>query len=385
MTVRSYLPFWKGIFDITFNRTYDKYGFHLEDRKYILERLISELIKTLAELIDKLNLSVKYKEEEEATTDLEQAFKVEKRSDYSIFLNMVDFYREIFNHVNPKLFKNHISRNIIDMINKCIQNPLVSGFYKLLSHVLKIARKLEWFGNENNRNEDVFNCREKLNIFLPILLNSMDGYKDELLTSCLQVLLEVPIDIIKEILPSCEAPFMNIFTIGKSYLPLAEMGIDTLERWQESIESDSMDNLLKKVLPHLDTFLRSKSLKGQGNMPVEKRRKTAQPLKKRRVLVELEPELIKIQRRILSFIGKQGLKNCHAFIFSDDLFISDAVLGHHHHLKITLPYDDMHCDIHLDTFLPKIIDLALHASDRKIRATACELLQAAVMVLLGSG
>lgn len=332
-----------------------------------------------------MNLSVKYKEEEEVTTNLEQAFKVEKRSDYSIFLNVVDFYREIFNHVDPKLFKNHISRNIIDMINTCLQNPLVSGFYKLLSYVLKIARKLEWFNNKNNRNEDVLNCREKLNIFLPILLNSMDEFKDELLTSCLQVMLEVPIDLIKGLLPSCEAPFINIFTIGKSYLPLAEMGIDTLERWQETIDSDCMDNLLKKVLPYLDTFLRSKSLKGQGNWPVEKRRKTAQTLKKRRVLVELEPELIKIQRRILSFIGRQSLKNCHAFIFSDDIFVSDAVLGHHHHLKIILPYEDLHCDIHLDTFLPKIIDLALHASDRKMRATACELLQAAVVVFLGRG
>lgn len=385
LTVRSYLNLWKGMFDIIFHRTYDKYGFDFKNRRYVVKKITNELIKTLALLINKLNISVKHKEEELASTDLEQAFKVEKRSDYMIFLNVVDFYRDMFNHVEPKLFNNYLSKMIIDTITKCLQNPLVSGFYKLLSYVLILARKLAWFNNENERNQDVIDCREKLRAFLPFLLNSMIDYKDELLSSCLQALLEAPTDLIKEILPSCEAPFVNIFTIGRSDLTLVEMGIDTLERWQESIEANSLNNLLKIVMPFLDNFLRSKSLKGQGSTQIEKRRKTAQALRKRQVLVEMEPELIKVQRRILTFIGKQNIANCQDFIFSHDAVITDAILGHHHHLKITLPYEDLHFDIHLDRFLSKIIDLSVHSSDRKMKAIACELLQAIVMILLGKG
>lgn len=385
LTVRNYFQFWKGIFQMSCNSTYDKYGFYLEDRKYTVERLTNELVKTLRILINKLNISVKAKEEELALTDFVQAFKVENKSDYDIFLNVVDFYLEIFNELEPKLFRRVIGKIINDMINKCLQNRLVSGFYKLLSCGLRIARKLSWFNNEHNPKEEVVECRENLKNFLPLLLNSMVEFKDELLISCLRVLLEIPVSLIKEHLPVCEAPFINVFTIGKSLLPLAEMGIETLERWQESIEPEALHHLLVKVLPYLDTFLRSKSLGEPVNTPTEKRRKTAQALKKRKVLIELEPDLVKIQRKILNFIGKQSLKDSHAFIFSDDILISNSLLGQYQHLRITLPSEDLYFDIHLDTFLPRFIDLAMHSSDRKTRTIACELLQATLMVFLGRG
>lgn len=385
VTIRNYLAYWKEILDISFNNNLDKYGFYLEDRKYTVERLTNELLKTLKILINKLNISVKPKEEDMAVTDFAQAFKVEKNSDYIIFLNVVDFYIEIFEYLDPKYYKKWISTIIDEMITKCLENQLVSGFYKLLSLGLRMARKLVWFDKLNEGNADVSNCYENLRTFLPLLLNTMMEFKDELLIACLQVLLEAPIELIKEFLPACEASFINIFTIGKTYLPLTHMGIETLERWQEMFEPEVINPMLVKVLPYLDSFLRSKSLGTHGTMPLEKRRKTVQALKKRKVFVELEPELVKVQRKILNFIGKQSLKNCHAYIFSEDITISDTMLGQYQHLKIPLPYEDLHFNINLDIFLTRIIDLALHSSDRKTRTNACELLQACVIVFLGRG
>ncbi|KAG5877906.1 hypothetical protein JTB14_011622 [Gonioctena quinquepunctata] len=161
------------------------------------------------------------------------------------------------------------------------------------------------------------------------------------------------------------------------------MGLETLEYWQENIEPDVLEPVLMKIIPSLDSFLRSKSLKGVGQAHAEKRRKTLQPLKKRKVLLELEPELVMLQRKILCFIGKQSLTNLHAFIFSDGTYVPNLVSGRDSHLKVTLPYEDLQLDIYLDSFLPRIIDLALLSSDRKTRITACELLQACVMVFLG--
>lgn len=55
-------------------------------------------------------------------------------------------------------------------------------------------------------------------------------------------------------------------------------------------------------------------------MSVEKKRKTAQMLKKRTILVELEPELVQLQKRVLHFVGSQNSKVCQAFVSPDNNF-----------------------------------------------------------------
>lgn len=37
----------------------------------------------------------------------------------------------------------------------------------------------------------------------------------------------------------------------------------------------------------------------------------------------------------------------------------------------------------LDIFLPRIVDLALHSSDRQSKITACELLQSIMLYMIG--
>ncbi|CAH1171231.1 unnamed protein product [Phaedon cochleariae] len=374
VTVRNYFPLWNGILKVSSNTK-----LHLEDRKYLLERIVKELVKTVLVLINKLNVSVRLKEENDVVTDLEQAYRVDQSDDYAIFLNVVDFYREMFDNIEPKVFRNCICRLIGHFVDKCLKYPLVSGFYKLLSYALRIAKKSELFSTDT---VDVRNCQETLHAFLAILLNKMADFKDELSISCLQVLLNTPIVIVEGMLELCVVPFVNIFEMGRSYLPLARMGLDTLELWQEHMDPAVLDPVLMRIIPSLDSFLRSKSLRGFAQSTVETR-KTRRAMKKRKVLVELEPELVRLQRRILCFVGKQNLRNLRAYIFSERAGARNLICGQESHLKVTLPYEDVQVDIYLDTFVPRIIDLALHCSDRKTRITACELLQAAVMVLLG--
>lgn len=38
---------------------------------------------------------------------------------------------------------------------------------------------------------------------------------------------------------------------------------------------------------------------------------------------------------------------------------------------------------HLDIFLPRIVDVALHSSDRQSKITACELLQSIMLYMIG--
>ncbi|CAF4589767.1 unnamed protein product, partial [Rotaria sp. Silwood2] len=53
------------------------------------------------------------------------------------------------------------------------------------------------------------------------------------------------------------------------------------------------------------------------------------------------------------------------------------------HLTFNVPFDNIKPTIHLDIFLPRIVDLALHSSDRQTKITACELLQSIMLYMIG--
>ncbi|VEN54375.1 unnamed protein product [Callosobruchus maculatus] len=374
ITCKNYFPLWRGILKINETSSYAGLGFSLEDKKYVEEKVVTELVKTLMILINKLNIKLHIREDSGGNCSLENVYSVEHVNDYTIFLNVVDFYQEIFEISKPHLFRKCIGRIAGDLIKKCIQYPLVSGFYRLLSFALKIGNKL------NITSSDYV---ISLGQFLPTLLNKITQFKDELSIACLQVLLVIPIFIIQDMLVACSDAFKTIFDIGKSYLPLAELGLTTLDYWQDHIDAGILQPLLIEVVPSLDSFLRSKSVEESVQTVTTKRRKTAQALKKRRVVVVLEPELIKLQKKLLCFIGRQNLEVSRALVFSDNIYTSSQISGVNTHLKIPLPYEDVQLDITYDRFASRITDLALYCSDRKIRVMACELLHALIVILLG--
>ena len=52
------------------------------------------------------------------------------------------------------------------------------------------------------------------------------------------------------------------FNIGLSQYEHAEFGLKTLEKWNEQLDSNEMEEILKQVLPCLDDYLQS-NIKGQ--------------------------------------------------------------------------------------------------------------------------
>ncbi|KAJ3665343.1 hypothetical protein Zmor_000841 [Zophobas morio] len=385
LTVKNYFSMWRKLLRILPVREFDKMGIFLHDRKYILTKIIDKLMKTLLVLVNKLNVSILVNDAAEAATDIQSAYKVAVVNDFAIFLNMVDFYEEIFEEVDPSILKKCACKLIQHLVGKCDKFPLISGFYKLLSFSLKVCNKINYFDESSSSvAQDVKMCNLTLTIFADTVLNKTQEYKGDLLIACLQVLLQYPIVIIRKILPACVPSFKTIFYVGRNYVQLAHMALDTLEQWQKEVTCDEMEPFLIQVIPLLDYYLQSKSLGGftESSVP-ENRRKTAQALKKRKVLLYVEPELIRLQMRIIKFIGGQSSALCEAFAFRED-DTNLSVWSNQQHLKIVLPYNDIKLDIYLDKLLPRITNIALNSSDRKTRVMACELLQAIVMIFLGA-
>lgn len=380
ITVKDYLPLWKALLNIVSFRHYDKFEIFLNDRKYLVVTIIDKLIRTLILLVNKLNVTIVQSQNDEPVTDIGRAYEVAEINDFAIFLNLVDFYEEIFLQIDPEVLRKCISKLIRHLIEKCIQYPLISGYYKLLTFCLKIAFKLNYF--KDLEGQDTQTCYASLQQFIGVLLDRLKHFKDELLTASLQVLLDYPISIIRGVLPFCISVFKTIFTVAKNYIKLIYLTLDTLEYWMKHIPYQELQTLLIETLPLLDTFLQSKSL----NLQIETtqtRRKTAQVLKNRKVVVGVETELANLQKRILLFIGQQNVLICQAIVNSDSN-IELAVWGSKQHLKVALPFDDGKLDFYLDKLIPRIINLALNSNDRKTRVTACELLHGIVMVFLGT-
>ena len=85
---------------------------------------------------------------------------------------------------------------------------------------------------------------------------------------------------------------------------------------------------------------------------------------------------------------------------TSNYLIKEAVAwDNDNHITFNVPFDDLKPTIHLgkrerwfskltlecnlDIFLPRIVDLALHSSDRQTKITACESLQSIMLYMIG--
>lgn len=379
VSFKNYLPLWKGLLYNMHSRKC-----HLQS---VLERetavmFVDEFIKTLLYLIHKLNLELKPKQDALGFSDASAAYEVVQISDYEIYLNVADFYQKLLSEVDTALLKKWINMLIGQLISKSLKHPLISGFYKLLSSTLKVCDKLDYF-IDHTLKEDIHACFQSLQSFIKDMLKKMKQFSGDLQIACLQVLLTAPCEIIGELLSLAVPAFLTLFSIGRSYFHLVKMGLDTLNRWKDKLPEDNINPFLEQVIPSLDSYLRSRSLQNIKTKVLTKTRKTKQVLNKVKVIVEVEPQLFKLQKAILTFVSKLNSDMCYTFVNTNSCFDPDIHITTRD-LKISLPFEDCLATIYLDTLIPRVLELALHCSNRKIRMTSCELLHSLVIVFLGT-
>ncbi|XP_044756993.1 DNA-dependent protein kinase catalytic subunit-like isoform X2 [Coccinella septempunctata] len=340
VTVLNYFPFWKDILNSDLKNNSEDNKMNIEERRLMTALIVKNLIATLFICINKLDITITYKQC--YSTCMKQSVEMNKKNDYVIFLNIVDFYEQVFLFIKPQFLHKYIGRLLNFFMGHSLEYPLISGFYRLLAICLRIASELSYFNQT--------------------------------------VLLECPANLIEEMLPACIPAFITIFSIGRHYLPVADLGIQTLENWQKSIKQDLLEDFVGKIVDKLGPFLRSKSLAYLAP-EIRKPIKYNRALRKRKMVFEIEPELIKLQRKMVRFLGRQTTSVCEKLL--DGQRIVTDVWSDAQHLKFTLSFPDMKLDIFLDQMIPPVVELALYCTDRKTRVIACELLQGLVILFLG--
>uniref|UniRef100_A0A8B9FXA0 DNA-dependent protein kinase catalytic subunit n=1 Tax=Amazona collaria TaxID=241587 RepID=A0A8B9FXA0_9PSIT len=358
-----------------------------------LNRLLyDEFIKSVLKIIEKLDLTVQkldVNEQDEnetgsaligPTSDPASNLQPTKPTDFVAFMNLVEFCREILPEKHVEYFHPWVYSFGYELITHSTRLPLISGFYKLLSVTMKIAKKIKYFESVSPRSlktcpEDP-EKRSCFSLFVKFgkeVAAKMKQYKDELLASCLSFLLSLPHDIIMLDIKAYIPALQNAFKLGLSCIPMADLGLDALEDWSAHIPRHIMQPYYKDVLPLLDGYLKNSTSTGTNRQKVVK--------------VTL-PSLIQVSVRIrvaclLGSLGGQINHNLITATSAEEMMKKCVSWDTEKRLSFAVPFADMKPIIYLDLFLPRVTELALSASDRQTKVAACELLHSIVTYMLG--
>ncbi|CAN7941928.1 unnamed protein product, partial [Ixodes hexagonus] len=241
-------------------------------------------------------------------------------------------------------------------------------------------------------------CLRLSSSLLREVLGRLQQLKDDLLASCLEMVLRTPVVLAKEHARALVPAVRMALQQGLSYLPLARSSLDALRLWEKQLPADVADDVFKQVLPGLCPYLAlgvragltetvesAKGPRSRGRHKIPLKLLYQKKKDQRKVEVELES----LRRDILSFLG--GLQGHRRSLLLADLerdTLKAALTWDpetKEHLVFALPFPDAKVDITLDAFLPRVVELARFAGDRQTKVAGCELLHAMVLFAVGTG
>ncbi|XP_054250756.1 DNA-dependent protein kinase catalytic subunit [Indicator indicator] len=382
-----------------------------------LNRLLyDEFINSLLKIIEKLDLTVQkldVNEQDEnetdsalvgPTSDPASNLRPAKPTDYIAFINLVEFCREILPEKHVEYFSPWLYSFGYELIIHSTRLPLISGFYKLLSVTMKIAKKIKYFEGVSPKSlkkcpedPEKKSCFALFVKFGKEVAAKMKQYKDELLASCLNFLLCLPHDIVMLDIKAYVPALQNAFKLGLSCTPMADLGLDALEEWSAHIPRHIMQPYYKDVLPLLDGYLKTSTSAAESqNWEVRKLSRAVQKGFNKVVIQHLRkaktsslddnPSLEAVRTRVARLLGSLGGQINHNLITAtsaEEMMKKCVSWDTEKRLSFAVPFADMKPVIYLDLFLPRVTELALSASDRQTKVAACELLHSIVTYMLG--
>ncbi|XP_048062032.1 LOW QUALITY PROTEIN: DNA-dependent protein kinase catalytic subunit-like [Megalobrama amblycephala] len=418
---KDYLDLFKGLLDCeNFKDTGFTAGapaaenYNLRD---INRHLYDALVQSVMKIVEKLDLSVQKVTAADETQSVASAgfmpssdptanLMPNKHKDFIAFINLVDFCSDLLPSINPEYFAQWMHPLCHKLILQSIHFPLVSGFYKLLSLSMSIAKKIHYFQDPKQGPKSVGvgagstvenACFSLLAKFGKEVCVRLKQYKDELLAACLMFILSLHPDMvaldIKAYIPALQAALR----LGLGHAPLATAALDALESWSSLIPAAVMQPHYTDILPQLDSYLKT-TKKDDGNMEVtfvstrsskSYEKSMLRLLKKsKHSSVGDESPMAAVRRRVVHLLGHLGgqlNKSLVTAVSAEDMMKRFVAWDCEKRLGFAVPFKDSKPVIYLDSFLPRVTELALSSSDRQTKVAACELLHSLVIYMVGRG
>ncbi|XP_061568965.1 DNA-dependent protein kinase catalytic subunit [Cololabis saira] len=376
--------------------------------------LYDELVKSILRIVDKLDLSVQKITGEEApddsahflpSSDPTAHLLPNKVKDFTAFINLVDFCSELLLVKHLEYFHSWMYPLSHELILHSIRNPLVSGFYKLLTVTMKIAKKVKYYQGVGLRSSTSpqsdpvkMACFALFSKFGKEVCVRMKQYKDELLASCLSFVLSLHHNMVALDLKAYCPALETALRMGLSHAPLANAALDALEDWSSHVPLETMQPCYTSILPLLDGYLKTTSNNGKDESNWEVISSLSSKTDKgygkvmRRLLKESKKlsvedaplDLVKLRVvKLLGHLGGKLNRNLVTVVSSEEMMKKFVAWDSEKRLSFAVPFTDMKPVIYLDPFLPRISELALSTSDRQTKVAACELLHSLVVYMVG--
>ncbi|KAJ3073015.1 hypothetical protein HDU98_002395 [Podochytrium sp. JEL0797] len=404
---KDFVTFWDSLFSLT------NPDWPANDLESFRGTLYDGMMTAILELPSDLNLSMYEREtDKEVDSDGAAAAKLipisadssklsaEIPKDFVIFVTYVSLCETILTKVEGELFRKWVFVAGQKMISYSSYHPLVSGFYKIFGVMLGITEKLEYFrGREVNEmdhdalpesSDSKSSSIALFSTYIEEVLLKMRQFKDDLLVSCLKMVLSSPLELTR--IESLCLPIIESLKMGLSYTPLAAVALDAIESWAKKRDRKELNPAYARVLPSLNDYLmldldggESFGSGGGGVKAVSKARsrhlKAHSVSEKKKDEQEIET-LKTIQIRILKLLGGLG-QDSRLMLGSDSNAASLLAWDTEKYLKVKIPFKEAIFDLYFDDMLPRIIELAEYSPDRKTKVAANELLHALIVVMIG--
>lgn len=372
-------------------------NFNVDKINPILWNILTELFNPFFQ--DKLNLTVKKRiyrddvgnDQELFFSDPNYDLEPVRVKDFHIFFNLVSFYQDILRGQSLDSHKQHflkwINQFIEELISKSFKYPLVSGFVKLLQVVLSIANWVNYFGNDFY--EDSLINHNAVYFYLNLSIRKAQQSSGELRIACLKLLFTAPACMLQTLVNDMIPVFQIAFEIGKSNASLfiARMALKAIERYLTSVSrtSNETQEFLRAVLPYFDAYLQGFKNDLVKSVEVARNRTHGSKRTAQKLIKIKENDLMKFQKRIILFLGTLPPEYCQ-YLLQNSENASLVKCNTTETIRLTLYGDKTNFNpvIYLDTLIPRICEIAKSTTDRQKKMTACEIIQATILYLVGS-
>eukprot|EP01133_Synstelium_polycarpum_P005723 gene5723-6618_t len=427
----------------------------LVEQDEIVKLIYNEIIQSIIGFIQKLDLSYSTKSEDDEKKRLEKSDKdtgkdeddkeeqdeedeemqavqsVEGETllpstpkDIELFLNLVEFAKLFIPDNRTGLIVPWIYIFGKEIIYTSKKYPLISGFYKLLQVLMKACRKENYFGfidakdpvdrltaspmdamqidqvtnTDKEASDEELENKRNCFILFGKFVKEVEAYgnqfKDELLASCVELLLSVPRQLVNMalLIPTLK----TAFKIGLGYLKLGHIALNAIEYWLKVMPSQVYEHL-DAILPSLNDYLliATPSL-ATPDSPTPTATPRLLPRTKRfgghgsnidPKLLQAKNSVEEIQTRIIRLLGVLGGRNIH-FLGAVNLLAPGTEAGvawdSEPRIRLAVPLSDVRIAIYLDNVLPSIVQLAERATHRQAKVAACETLHAILLYMVGT-
>ncbi|KAI8098597.1 uncharacterized protein BX664DRAFT_288171 [Halteromyces radiatus] len=449
---KEMLYFWKSIL----NNEYSHKGQMKDIGKQIHSAVYDEFLSAIFRMIRVLNLNVEKVEDDMAddtltTVSNQQQQQQQDQSsidyihtismnlapvnqkDFILYQNLVEFWCTLLPQLDNQRMQEWIQIAGASLIQSSLQKPLVSGFYRMLATILTITNELGLFhdilkSRENRHQKQIMKTPllEVYEIFYDYVhqvWHRMKQFKDELLVSCLRLILASPLDFFD--IHELVLPLQAALRFGLTYYPMATLALKTLEILVD-VDSpthtaiQSHPTFFQSVLPLFNEYLMmdlgSKyNSKSDAQVLEKMKHRMATAASRKRGMIHdhltndqlgaVEDEdadigLREIQLDMMRFLGRLGGANKYILHSANgDSTLEDdnqsEAISHkernrlvawdpERQLAIHVPFPNAGIELSIEELLPRICELAESSPNRKVKVVSCEFLHGLVLVMIGN-